>query len=126
VESLDRRLDLAPLAARILHPADLARFRALPGSDQARAFFRAWTGKEAVLKAKGLGLFGGVQEIGVPLEDRPATVPDPDGPGRPAWHLVPLLMPEGYVGAVACDRDDLEVDFRVYTLSNEGFIVSRY
>jgi 4'-phosphopantetheinyl transferase len=125
VESLDRRLDLDPLAERIFDPADLARFRALPDSDRTRAFFRAWTGKEAVLKAKGLGLFGGVQEICVPLEDSPATVPDPD-PASPAWHLTPLKVPGGHVGAAACDHADWQVDFRVYSLSHEGFVASGY
>jgi 4'-phosphopantetheinyl transferase len=112
LESLDRRLHLDPLAERIFHPADLARFRALREADKPRAFFRAWTGKEAVLKAKGLGLFGGVQEIAVPLDDAPAIVPDPDG-GAP-WHLEPLAVPDGHVGALARDRAQVAITLRTY------------
>jgi 4'-phosphopantetheinyl transferase len=104
VESLDRRLQLDPLAERIFNPADLARFRALPPAGRHAAFFRAWTGKEAILKAQGIGLFGGVQEISVPLEDTTeksgALIVGPD---NSTWHLVPLTVPTGYLGAVACD-----------------------
>jgi phosphopantetheinyl transferase len=102
VESLDRRLQLDPLAERIFNPTDLARFRTLPPASRHAAFFRAWTGKEAILKAQGIGLFGGVQEISVPMEEKSnsTTVPGPD---KSTWHLVPLTLPAGYLGAVACD-----------------------
>jgi 4'-phosphopantetheinyl transferase len=102
VESLDRRLQLDPLAERIFNPTDLARFRTLPPASRHAAFFRAWTGKEAILKAQGIGLFGGVQEISVPMEEKSnsTTVPGPD---KSTWHLVPLTVPAGYLGAVACD-----------------------
>jgi 4'-phosphopantetheinyl transferase len=99
VEALDRRVDLPALAKRILNPADLARFSAVAEPDRARAFFRAWTGKEAVLKAKGLGLFGGLEPIAAPLDDRPATLTEQ----ADTWHLRPLPLPEGYVGCIACD-----------------------
>ena len=97
IEWLDRRVDLGPLAERIFNAADLAHFRALPEAAKPRAFFRAWTGKEAVLKAKGLGLFGGVQEISVPLDDQPATLRD----GETSWQVEPVVMPDGYLGSVA-------------------------
>ncbi len=74
VEALDRKVDLLPLAERILSPQDLARFLKIPAAQQPRAFFRAWTGKEAVLKAKGVGLFGGVQEISVPFGEEAETM----------------------------------------------------
>ena len=115
VESLDRRLQLDPLAERIFSAADLARFRALPAASRHAAFFRAWTGKEAILKAQGIGLFGGLQEISVPLEDRidSAIV---TGPGNNIWNLVPLAVPAGYVGAVACDDLRREIHVRDYAL----------
>jgi 4'-phosphopantetheinyl transferase len=101
IESPDRRLDPGPLAERIFHAADLARFRALPDAVQPRAFFRAWTGKEAVLKAKGLGLPGGLREISVPLEDKRTIVRDEAG--AIDWQLAPLDLPPNYLGAVAWD-----------------------
>ncbi|MEU5210230.1 4'-phosphopantetheinyl transferase superfamily protein [Streptomyces sp. NPDC020742] len=46
----------ARLAKRVLDPAELDRFQALPGDQRPQAFFRMWTRKEAVLKATGEGL----------------------------------------------------------------------
>ena len=114
VESLDRALKLDALAERIFHAPDLARFRALPADVRPRAFFRAWTGKEAILKAEGVGLFGGVQEISVPLEGdlQPAIIPSAN---RVAWQLTPLVLPDGYVGAVACDDPRKTIETRHYT-----------
>jgi 4'-phosphopantetheinyl transferase len=114
VESLDRTLKLDPLAERIFNVADLVCFRALPSKIQHRAFFRAWTGKEAILKAEGVGLFGGVQEISVPLqEDAPVAIID--CADRGTWQLTPLVMPEGYVGTVACDDPGGTIHLRNYT-----------
>lgn len=114
VESLDRRVELASLAARIFHAADLARFHSLPADARHRAFFHAWTGKEAVLKAKGVGLFGGVEEISVPLDGTAATIRDLHEGKEIAWHLEPLPMPVGYLGGVVCDDARKAVRVRSY------------
>jgi 4'-phosphopantetheinyl transferase len=105
VEALDRRIDLAAVAARIFHPADLARYAALPEADQSHAFFRAWTGKEAVLKGRGVGLFGGLESIRAPLDDRASTLTD----NGETWHLRPIALPEGYLGCLACSASDREL-----------------
>ena len=107
VEEIDRPVDLAPLAERIFNAADLVRFRAVAEAEKPRTFFRAWTGKEAVLKAKGVGLFGGIQEIAVPLDDRPAILPAANG--ELSWRLHPLQLPAGYIGCVACDDTAREI-----------------
>jgi 4'-phosphopantetheinyl transferase len=116
VESLDRRVELAALAKRIFNAADLARFRMLPAQAQHRAFFHGWTGKEAVLKAKGVGLFGGVENISVPLDGAAATVHDVHDETETAWRLHALPVPEGYLGAVAWDDARKTVCVRNYTL----------
>ncbi len=103
IESLDRRVDLPALSERIFNPADLARFQALPAPDQVRAFFRAWTGKEALSKAKGVGLFGGVQDLSVPLYDVPAEVRDPHDK-RQIWYVCPVSVEAGYMASLACSR----------------------
>jgi 4'-phosphopantetheinyl transferase len=116
VESVDRRIDLGPLAERILDASDLARFLALPVDTQPGAFFHAWTGKEAVLKARGVGLFGGVETISVPLDGSAATVQDVEEGRATAWQLEPLPVPAGYLGAVAWDDPNKAVRVREFTL----------
>jgi 4'-phosphopantetheinyl transferase len=51
-DSLD---DLDSMAARILHPDELRLFQTLAPEELRPAFYRAWTRKEAVLKARGEG-----------------------------------------------------------------------
>ena len=113
VESLDRKAVLDAIAERIFSPADLARFRAVPNDEKTRAFFRAWTGKEAVLKARGVGLFGGVEEISVSLDGAAGTIRT----GDEAWHLQPLILPEGYVGVIACDDPQRPIRVRHFTFA---------
>jgi 4'-phosphopantetheinyl transferase len=114
VESLDRRVDLDLIAGRIFNTADLARFRAAPASEKTRAFFRAWTGKEAVLKARGVGLSGGLADISVPLDGATETIRTDDGE---TWRLQPLAVPEGHVGSVACDDPLRAIRARHFTLA---------
>jgi 4'-phosphopantetheinyl transferase len=118
IESLDRRIDFDPLAARIFNCADLQRFQALPAARRTRAFFHAWTGKEAVLKARGVGLFGGVQEISVPPDEASSTICETRH-GQPIdWCSRPLPVPDGYVGAVVWDDPAKPVQFRTYSVAD--------
>jgi 4'-phosphopantetheinyl transferase len=114
VESLGRRVELDPIAERIFSAADLARFRAMPEAEKTRAFFRAWTGKEAVLKARGVGLSGGLAEIAIPFGDGAETIRTDGGE---VWRIQPLIIPEGHVGSVACDDPSRAIHARHCTLA---------
>ena len=60
---------------RVLSPREIAIWRALPDDAiRATAFLRAWTRKEAYVKAIGEGLYCGLQSIEVALD---ATHPQP-------------------------------------------------
>jgi 4'-phosphopantetheinyl transferase len=81
-----------------LHPAEQAALVALPGRDRAVAATRAWTRKEAVLKARGTGLRG----------DPAATV---TGVGRAAatvagWAVRDVPVPDGWVASLAVAPDE--------------------
>lgn len=93
------------LATRIFSDEDLKRFQALPASEAPRAFFRAWTGKEAHLKARGVGLFGGLKEVSIPFSGA-ELIEDGD------WRLQPLPVPEGYLGHAAWNDPLKKLDFR--------------
>src|SRR5215831_10819039 len=77
----------------------------LSGRHQVETFFRCWTRKEALVKANGRGLTGGLQLFDVQLA-RDATshplhigVDRPDA--RPKWSLYDLALDAGFVGALA-------------------------
>ena len=58
VEKIKERRDLARLAARWLPEADARAVAAVPPSEQAAAFYPAWTRHEARVKCTGIGLAG--------------------------------------------------------------------
>lgn len=63
LESVDRSVDAMGVARHSFHPRELERLRATPPADQPALFFRWWTAKEAVVKASGVGLSGGLSKL---------------------------------------------------------------
>lgn len=85
-------------------PAEQAQFLGLAAHEQAEAFLRGWTRKEAILKAKGVGLAGLANRFETmfgtsPLSDRftPAS-PRHKVDGWTLWEATPC---DGYVAALA-------------------------
>jgi 4'-phosphopantetheinyl transferase len=115
LEAISRPADLNSLAERIFSISDHEAFQKLPEPDRPAVFFRAWTAKEAYLKALGLGLPGGLQGVAVPLDETDPTSPRtiyPDPQGGP-WCLQRLPLPAGYSGCVVWDDPAKSLDFRV-------------
>jgi 4'-phosphopantetheinyl transferase len=83
------------LAARTLNPEELARWRAVPETDQLTAYLQLWTAKEAYLKAIGVGITTDLRGVVVP----------------PGWHCAPVPMPDGYVASLAVDAPAVELLF---------------
>jgi len=69
-----------------------AQVERLPPGDRARALTRAWVQKEAVLKARGVGLVADPGALLTPGADRGRI-------GR--WSLAPVPVPDGAVASVA-------------------------
>lgn len=87
VEDTARTVDQTAVARRALHDVEWAAWHSLADDARAAAFWRLWTTKEAVLKAVGAHVAGGLQNtrvaVGAPtrLLSSPAT--DPAGSH---WH----------------------------------------
>ena len=97
--------DLPELAKRIFSEEDLQAFQALPGSEAPPAFFRAWTRKEAYLKARGEGIAEGLQQVSVSFgPEETGPVKDARDESAPqTWRLLALPVPTDYIGSLACD-----------------------
>jgi 4'-phosphopantetheinyl transferase len=82
-----------PIEEALLHaalaPAEIAHFRTLPESVRATGFRRAWTRKEAVLKARGEGLGTAPNQV------------DVTGSEALGWVLTDLPLEAPWVGALA-------------------------
>lgn len=63
VERMRADFDFEPIAQRFFTAKEVEALRRLPGDLQTEAFYKCWTAKEALLKAKGTGLSGPLDEV---------------------------------------------------------------
>jgi 4'-phosphopantetheinyl transferase len=112
LEFMQPPLDLPELAKRIFSEEDLQTFQALPGHEAPAAFFRAWTRKEAYLKARGEGITEGLRQISVSMgPEKTSFVKDTrDESAAATWRLLALPVPAGYMGSLACDNVDKQLE----------------
>jgi 4'-phosphopantetheinyl transferase len=107
VESTSRVTRMTRVAERYFTPSEREQLALLPEDEQRIAFFRVWTRKEAYLKARGEGISQilRVAEVTIdPGNPRLVRLGVPEGePDR--WLLADLAAPEGFIGAVAVERD---------------------
>jgi 4'-phosphopantetheinyl transferase len=94
-----------PVACRFLSESEQAALAGLPHEARVRASYQCWTGKEAYLKASGLGLGVSMADLTVALlPDKPITLSGrwyEAQPGR--WSLHAFDAGPGYIGAVAVE-----------------------
>lgn len=100
--------ELEAIARAYFSPTERAALLALPEAEQLEAFFRAWTRKEAYLKARGSGMALALDRFSVTL--RPGEPPallevagEPEEASR--WRLTHLEPRPGLIGALAADRE---------------------
>jgi 4'-phosphopantetheinyl transferase len=107
VEELNPRRAEQEIADRFFAEAEKRLLRALTGAEMVRKFYQFWTRKEAVLKATGLGIAAGLEQLDVSASAADLTG---DGGGLRlesegrGWRVFDLVPGAGYVGALAvCD-----------------------
>ncbi|UYO94894.1 4'-phosphopantetheinyl transferase family protein [Pollutimonas sp. M17] len=103
IEHMRHTSDLAGLAAQILSPLEAQRWERLDDGMRSRAFFYAWTAKEAVSKAVGQGLQLDFKTLETGLA---AQEPNGDGAmihtgGFGRCNVFALPAPAGYSAALA-------------------------
>ena len=96
--------DWAGMARMIWCDADLARWQDLPANDRCRAFYLAWTRKEALAKAAGLGMAADFKRLQVsfaPAQHASVIDLDPAFGLAAEWSLIDIDTPENYSAALA-------------------------
>ncbi|WP_013323860.1 4'-phosphopantetheinyl transferase family protein [Gloeothece verrucosa] len=103
IEYLRPMKDAAQLAKRFFCQSESEAISGLPAGEIEKTFFRAWTAKEAFLKATGEGIAGGLDQIEVDLssqESRQFLSINGNAQEVENWSLLPLVVAENYLGAV--------------------------
>jgi len=101
------------IARRFFSATEVASLDQLPTEARALAFFSCWTRKEAFIKAKGVGLSLALDQFDVTLAPGQQaallrTGWDESEAGR--WSLRALDIGAGYVGAVAVEAHDWQLN----------------
>jgi 4'-phosphopantetheinyl transferase len=92
------------LARDVFSGGEFADLMATNSGERTRAFFSAWTRKEAYVKATGEGLAAPLNRFRVSIAlDQPAALIhiEDDTESASDWSLFDLKAPDGYVGALA-------------------------
>jgi 4'-phosphopantetheinyl transferase len=107
IELLREMNDMRDLARRYFSKRECEELDALPQSLYRRGFFRAWSRKEAVSKALGLGLAMDFRSFSVPLDAIDACSPvarTAEFPGDREWFVRPLSLIDEAEAAVAANQ----------------------
>jgi 4'-phosphopantetheinyl transferase len=91
VERLRPMPDCLPVAERFLPPGNAAALAEIPAVEREREFFVRWTRAEAMLKARGVGLYG----AGTALDGE--------------WTVAAIDAGEEHAAVVAAERSGMRV-----------------
>ncbi len=104
IERIQEDFAFESVAQRFFTSREVAALQVLPPEFRREAFYKCWTGKEALMKGKGLGLSGSLDEVRIRLTATgvrvTSTVRD--------WSLTELSPIGGYAAALAIKKIDVE------------------
>ncbi len=99
------------IAQRHFSPGELNQLLALPDAERAEGFFRCWTRKEAFLKARGDGVFGGLNTFEVSLAKDDARLLSVGGDRKlNSWWMAALPEIKQHVGAVVVQSPECRIE----------------
>ncbi len=116
IELPERTGDVVRLASRFFSPDETAWVADAVEVERDLRFLRLWVRKEALLKATGEGISGGLASVGM-LDPLPARLERPTG-SLSFWTVADLPASVPAVGAVALSGERLEV--RIVSLEELG------
>ncbi|ELR97510.1 4'-phosphopantetheinyl transferase superfamily protein [Gloeocapsa sp. PCC 73106] len=108
------------IAQRFFSPREAAFISNCPDSLKSPAFFQGWTSKEAVLKATGEGIGGGLEKIEVELDpSQEAKLLSLDGDTQAAqnWFLTKIQTSPEYMATVAIKG---KIECKIFDINDLG------
>ena len=107
----EQRPRLDEIVARYFATGEQAAWRALPEAERARGFFDLWTRKEAFVKARGDGVFSGLDQFEVSLAGARLLSVRGDTASAREWWMTALPAIPGYAGALAVRKPSCAAQF---------------
>lgn len=102
VEAVRPRTHLDRIARRFFSPRETEMLFALPENQRLDAFHRVWCRKEAYIKARGLGVFLGLDTFDVSLDENARLLATrPHAAEADRWVMRTLHAADGYHAALA-------------------------
>lgn len=112
IEIVKAKADLILVAREQFCEKERAEIGALPENLQLEGFYRAWTAREALVKATGEGLSGELQRLRVKVDPRePARLMSGFGAYQSwRWRLCAFALDDMTLGCLALDRPIIAVN----------------
>jgi 4'-phosphopantetheinyl transferase len=101
------------IAGRYFAAGERAALASVPEPERVRAFFDLWTRKEAFVKARGTGLFSGLDQFEVSLAEPRVVSVTNDSAAR--WWMTALPEVPGYSGALVVEAAECAPRFFRWT-----------
>jgi len=114
LEYIRSDISVQDIAEQFFSQREVAALHAVPENDRPRAFFAAWTRKEAYLKAEGRGLSGDLKQLEVvPALGCPSEFPEINGSNQEdsPWLLMDLAVLPESAAALVVEGHDLQLKF---------------
>jgi 4'-phosphopantetheinyl transferase len=105
--------DILEVAGRVLTVDEVETLRQLPPSEQGGAFFRGWTRKEALQKARGVGIWNSPTRVAAGLGSSsgdPSIMTIPDEECSCVWTVQGVPAPAGYSAAAAMKGESFRIE----------------
>ena len=110
IERLDRKVDRAGIAGRFFSRAEADELASLPEDQQPEAFCNLWTRKEAWLKATGVGISEGLNQVEFNCHPgEPARLLRINGKPSVEWQVRSFKPLVDHLGAVAIRADRIQL-----------------
>ena len=115
VEKMVKKKDLEALVDRFFSNDEITEFKNKPEDQKIKTFYQLWTKKEAFLKAKGVGLSGGLEKQNIKPDQHFQIIHEiASASDQKIWTIQNLDCAEGYFGAVCVEGENCDFQFAIY------------
>jgi 4'-phosphopantetheinyl transferase len=113
IESVLRDVDYVDIGKRWFSPLESRTLLSMPENQRIDAFFRAWSRKEAYIKARGEGMSHPLCQFTVTMDElEPRLIEHQDDPRETSrWRFIDIDVAQNYQATVVVESSDWKVNY---------------